>query len=152
LDLSRDVDGALRQLKKTLALEPDFRSAIAISGWVYAQRGHFDEALDANDRMAHAFGRDTPPVLATRAAILALRGDREEARTLRDKAVANGLDAGFEAFVCAALGEFDCTLAALERAIDDRSWFVYQLKVHPMLDPVRGDPRFHRLLERMRLV
>lgn len=152
LDLSRDVDGALRQLKKTLALEPDFRSAIAISGWVYAQRGLFDEALAANERLAEKFGRDTPPVLASRAAILALRGDLDEARSLRDKAVASGLDAGFEAFVCAALGEFECALEALGRAIEDRSWFVYQLKVHPMLDPVRGDPRFERLLKRMRLV
>ncbi len=152
LDLSRDVDGALRQLKKTLALEPDFRSAIAISPGIYAQRGLFDEALAANERMAEKFGRETPPVLASRAAILALRGDREEAGALRDRAVANGLDAGFEGFVCAALGEFDCALAALDRAIEDRSWFAYQLKVHPMLDPMRGDPRFERLLERMRLV
>ena len=151
LDLARDVDGALRQLKKTLALDPDFRSAIAISGWVYAQRGLFDEALAANDQLAEKFGRDQPPVLASRAVILALRGDREEAQSLRDKAVADGLDAGFEAFVCAALGEFDRAIEALDRAIEDRSWIVYQLKVHPMLDPVRSDPRFERLLERMRL-
>ena len=152
LDLSRDVDGALRQLKRTLALEPDFRSAIAISGWVYAQRGLFDEALAANELLAEKFGRNMPPVLASRAVILALRGDREEARSLREQAKVNGLDAGFEALVCAALGEFDCALEALGRAIEDRSWFVYQLKVHPMLDPVRDDPRFTRLLERMRLV
>ncbi len=152
LDLSRDVDGAVRQLKKTLALEPDFRSALAISPGIYAQRGLFDEALAANDRMAEAYGRDSPPVLASRAATLALRGDLDEARVLRDKAVANGLDAGFEGFVCAALGEYDCALDALDRAVDQRSWFAYQLKVHPMLDPVRGDPRFKRLLERMRLV
>lgn len=151
LDLSRDVDGALKQLKKTLALEPDFRSALAISGWVYAQRGLFDEALAANELLAEKFGRDMPPVLASRAVILALRGDREEARSLREQAVANGLDAGFQAFVCAALGEFECALEALDRSIEDRSWFVYQLKVHPMLDPIRGDPRFQRLLERMRL-
>ena len=33
---------------------------------------------------------------------------------------------------------------------DRRGWLAY-LKIEPMLDGIRDDPRFHRLLERMRL-
>jgi hypothetical protein len=35
--------------------------------------------------------------------------------------------------------------------VDDRRGWLAYLKVEPLLDPLRGDPRFGRLLERMRL-
>ena len=51
----------------------------------------------------------------------------------------------------AALGEVDSAFAWLDRAYEERrGWLVY-LAVEPTLDSLRSDPRFRRLMERMRL-
>jgi len=49
------------------------------------------------------------------------------------------------------LGNLDRTLDWAERAYDEkRGWLVY-FKVNPMLDPLRNEPRFRSLLQKMRL-
>ena len=51
----------------------------------------------------------------------------------------------------AALGDADRAFEWLDRAYEERrGWLVY-LNVEPMLDGLRADPRFRRLVERMRL-
>jgi len=50
-----------------------------------------------------------------------------------------------------ALGDHDAAFEALERAYEDRRGWLAYLRVEPAVDPLRGDPRFARLLERMRL-
>jgi len=49
------------------------------------------------------------------------------------------------------LGEPDAAFEWLDRALDDRRGWLAYLKVEPLLDPLRSDARFTRLLERMRL-
>jgi hypothetical protein len=50
-----------------------------------------------------------------------------------------------------ALGETDAAFEELARAhAERRGWLAY-LKIEPMLDGIRADPRFDRLLERMGL-
>jgi hypothetical protein len=51
----------------------------------------------------------------------------------------------------AGLGEADAAFESLDRALEDRRGWLAYLKVEPLLDPLRGDPRFGRLLEKMRL-
>jgi hypothetical protein len=53
--------------------------------------------------------------------------------------------------VYAGLGETDQAFRWLEKAQDDRSWWVAFLKVEPRLDLLRSDPRFPPLLRRMNL-
>jgi len=54
------------------------------------------------------------------------------------------------AVIHAGLGEYEVALAWLEKAYEERNgWMVY-LDVAPSLDPLRGEPRFRRLLADMR--
>jgi serine/threonine-protein kinase len=151
LNLARDVDGALRQLKKALELEPDFTSALALSGYVYAQRGLFDEAFQASDRLEERFGDGDSSVMAIRSAIYALKGESEKARGLLEKALAQGADPGIAGYIYSALGEYDLAFEYLERAVDENSPVTFHLKVEPGIDPLRCDPRFGQLLERLGL-
>jgi serine/threonine-protein kinase len=151
-NLARDVDGALRRLKKALDLEPDFTSAVAYSGYLYAQRGLFEEALTTNDWMVNRFGEGHGRITAHRSAIYALQGADEEARALLDKAIGEqDADPAQIGYIYAALGERDRAFEWLERAVAEKSSFVFHLKVDPAADDLRSDPRFGRLLERMGL-
>jgi serine/threonine-protein kinase len=49
------------------------------------------------------------------------------------------------------LGERSKSLDWLERGCDLRESSMACLKVHPMYDPLRGEPRFQNLLHRLRL-
>ena len=48
------------------------------------------------------------------------------------------------------LGMHDAVLAGLEQAWRERRGWLAYLRVNPIFDPVRGDPRFTALVERMR--
>jgi hypothetical protein len=47
------------------------------------------------------------------------------------------------------LGETDRGFAALHRAIDERDIFMPEIFFDPLLDPLRRDPRFRKVEERM---
>jgi hypothetical protein len=49
------------------------------------------------------------------------------------------------------LGDYPTALTFLETATDRREFSVTALKVHPLYDPLRSEPRFQRLLERIGL-
>ena len=55
------------------------------------------------------------------------------------------------AIVHAGLGHSDQAFAALEKAHTHREWRLVRVKVEPMFDPVRSDPRFANLLRRIGL-
>ncbi|HSG82006.1 MAG TPA: tetratricopeptide repeat protein, partial [Gemmatimonadota bacterium] len=150
-DLARDVDCALHKIERALELEPDFASAVAYSGWIYAERGMFEEAFRANELMAKIWGADAGGVTAHRANIHALMGEQEKGRALLEEAIAQGADPGYVGYVWTSLGESDRAFEWLNRAIDEDSWFIFHLKVHPALDPLRSDPRFDQLLQRLGL-
>jgi hypothetical protein len=50
------------------------------------------------------------------------------------------------------LGERDRAFEWMDRAYEDRRGWLAYLKIEPMLDGVRDDPRFNRLLQRLRLI
>ena len=49
------------------------------------------------------------------------------------------------------LGDKDRAFAWLEKAYQERSYFMANLKVRPIAHPLRSDPRFDDLLRRMGL-
>jgi hypothetical protein len=55
------------------------------------------------------------------------------------------------AMIQVALGDVEASFDLLEKAHEDRRGWLAYLKIEPVLDPLRADPRFQRLLERMRL-
>jgi adenylate cyclase len=53
--------------------------------------------------------------------------------------------------IYAALGDKDKAFAELEKSFAERDWFLSRMKVDPLMDSLRDDPRFKDLLKRMNL-
>ena len=45
----------------------------------------------------------------------------------------------------------DAALTWAERAYDERRGWLAYLNVNPIMDPIRGEPRFEKLVDRMKL-
>jgi TolB-like protein len=56
----------------------------------------------------------------------------------------------FIAITYAALGKKDEAFAELDKAYEDHDWFLERIKVDPMMDPLRGDPRFDEMVKRLK--
>lgn len=90
---------------------------------------------------------------ATLGFALAHAGDLAAARTVLD-ALRSESERAYVSPVAFAtiylgLGELDDAIAWATRCVDERrGWPVY-FRVNPLVDPLRGDPRFTALIERM---
>ena len=56
------------------------------------------------------------------------------------------------AAVYLALGDRDGAIRELQRDYDSRGNWIVQLKVDPVMDPLRGDPRFQELMRKLKFV
>jgi serine/threonine-protein kinase len=152
---AREYDAALEQLRRALAMNPTAEENHRLLGMAYMQKSMYDEAAAA---FREAIASSESPALATAGLgqAAALRGRTREARTILDELYAAGREHYISpvAYVMlhASLGDVDASFEWLERAYADRRGWLAYLRVEPMLDPLRSDPRFLRLLERMRLV
>jgi TolB-like protein/DNA-binding SARP family transcriptional activator len=152
LVLAREYDRAIEQVRRTLEIDPSYPFARRILGILYTLKGQYPEAERELRRVADA----APHIREFRADLayaVALAGRREEARRiLREvESLPDGprkRDAAFSiGRAHVALGELDSAFAWFERA--DWRWPHRGNRYDPALDPVRADPRFARLSQRI---
>jgi serine/threonine-protein kinase len=151
---TRHYDDALDHLRRAIALNPAAEETHRVRGLVHLLRGAYGEA-EAAYREALALTEDSAYAAAGLGATLARAGRGAEARAvlarLEERARTQYVSSVPFAILHLALGDIDRTFAAIERAhAERRGWMAY-LRVDPMLDPLRGDPRFEEWLRRMRL-
>jgi len=149
---ARDYDRALSQFHKTLDIDPSFAYAHAELGLAYEQKGLFEEAVDEFQRGVSLSGGGTY-ALARLAHAYALAGKTDETQSmltqLRDLAKQKYVSPYDFAAIYAALGEKEQAFTWLETAYEQRSHWLTHVKVDPRLDPLRSDPRFQDLLDRI---
>jgi serine/threonine-protein kinase len=151
---ARQPEQALEQLRRALAMNPTAEENHRLLGLAYAQLGRWEEAAAA---FREAIAVSDSPALATAGlgVVAAARGRPEDARAILAElqAQAGQRYVSPVAFVMihAALGESDPAFDWLDRAFSERRGWLAYLNVEPMLDGLRGDPRFRLLQERMRL-
>jgi serine/threonine-protein kinase len=147
-------DRAIAASRRALELDPAFPFAHANLVLTHALRGSHDEALAAIDRASEA-ARHNPPVLAWIGCAQALLGRADEARSviveLRQMASRRYVLPYLFAEIHAALGEKDEAFAWLEKGIAARDPWMIFLKVDPVLESLRTDPRFAGLVRRVGL-
>jgi len=150
LYFARRYDEALCVLRDVLELEPDFYWAHMDMGRVHTELGRHDEAFRELDlafaRMPHK-GR----AAGGRVYALARAGRHAEARALlpdlESRAGSGESTRHSVGLVHLALGDHGAALDWLERGLVEHDRALVWARVHPRLDPLRGEPRFERLLE-----
>ena len=154
LHWARRYDAAVAQLHRTLAIDSSYDLAHAQLARTYVQmRRCADAAAELRGRAAVFAAYYEAAIVGYSAAVC---GRTAEARRILDAMLSRtgrGVYVSPEAIaiVYAALGDKEHAFAWLERALDDRTWSLYLLRVEPMLDGLRADPRFDGLIRRVGL-
>ena len=149
----RRFDQAVAYFEQALELYPDNGHIIFWLSTALAYAGKHEEAVAIYEQLGEIDPRAYSANIQTIIATYALMGRRSEARALLDSLRMEGQifvsDPIYMAEVSSALGEQDAALEQLEIAFENGSMFIYYLKVRPLFDPLRGNPRFKALLRRL---
>lgn len=147
----RQYEQALDLDRRALDMDPSFFLAHVTLGMHYAALRKFPEAVAAMDK-AKAL-EDQPFVIGYAGYAYGMAGKTGEARKLLDdlkqRAKQRHVSSQFMAQIHLGLGEKDLTLQWLEKAFEDRSIVMPWLKMEPMFDPLRKEPRFQELVRRV---
>jgi len=152
LFFSRQYDRAAAQLAKTLDLYPDNAAAHQLFGDVCANRNMQHEAitqwcaaLNLNGRSEDARVLEQTFKTAGFDAAVRTLGERQleelDARRARGEYVA----AAHYVFAHIKRGNLEDALALLPKMAEEPDWFALQIRVNPILDPLRNDPRFDKI-------
>jgi TolB-like protein/Tfp pilus assembly protein PilF len=151
---ARRFDQVADAARKVLEMEPTFAIGHVWLGQAHAAEGRFPEAIASYEAFgAHGGGASRARALVGNA--LARAGDRQAAlavlEELRALHARRPVPAFHLALVQVGLGDRDAAFAALETAFEERADQLPYLGVEPLLDPLRRDPRFEALLDRLAL-
>jgi len=151
---ARQFDQALSTHRKSLEMDQKFSRAHSELGYVLAQLKKPEDAIK-EFQQALAVDKDRVDALAGLGFVYALSGDKKQAEQaierLNELASRRYVSRYYFAVVYSGLGERAQALDDLEKAAEEHfNWLVF-LKVDPVFDSLRSDPRFSALLQRMRL-
>jgi adenylate cyclase len=151
----RHYDHAIEQYQRVLEMDPTYAPALHWLSGVYALTGQDDRAIATAER-AVEYGGEGSLYLGGLGFAQALAGQRENAehtlerlQRLAETEYASACDL---ALVHIGIGKTSRALDCLEQACDEGDPSVRELLVDPTYDPLRSDPRFQKLLRRVRLV
>jgi tetratricopeptide (TPR) repeat protein len=163
LIISRDVgwhyycaglyDQAIKQCRNTLDLAPNFIEAQTLLGLAYVKKDMFAEAIAGLQKAVDLSQSGSNRAMLGYA--YAMSGQREKAQQVLDALNKLSKESYVSPFFIAAiyggLGDKDQAFVWLQKAYHERSGLLVYLKVVPMLDSLRSDPRFRNLAQRLGL-
>ena len=152
---ARRYDEAIEVLTRTIEMDPGFPVAHVLLGEVYSHKGMKEEALAEFQKELESSGGFSPGVDTRIGSAYVRLGMREEAEEVSSRLAVQAREAFVKpsdlAEVLFSLGENDRAFECLEEAFLERDKGVLGLKVYPVYDDVRSDPRFRAFLSRMGL-
>ena len=149
---ARRYDEAIAQLHKTLEMDPGFYIAHLVLGQVLDAKGDRDAAI-VECQKARALN-DDPSVLGVLGRAYGLSGNKMEAEKILDQlkelSKQRYVAAYSFALVYLGLGDKEETLRWLEQSYQDRAGSdIGYIRVDPLVDSLRSDPRFEALAEKI---
>jgi TolB-like protein/Tfp pilus assembly protein PilF len=148
---SRNYNQAIDQFQKTLELDANFPPPHTFLAAAYEQKGMLKEATTAFQKaITVTQGPARTQATAGLGYVYAVSGRKAEARKilaeLQSLSEHRYVPATDTALIYAGLGDKDKAFAWLDKAYEEHSFSLSNLKVEPRFDPLRSDPRFADLL------
>jgi tetratricopeptide (TPR) repeat protein len=152
LYFARRYDQAIEALKKITELDQNYANTYLYLGYCYTGKEMYREAISAYQE-AIRLGDDSPSLQVFLGEAFAKSGEREKAQTILEqlKTSKDYVSPAELAVLYASLGDREQAFAFLEKAFVARDVQLQYLGVDPSFDPLRSDPRFQDLLQRVGL-
>ena len=144
----RDYDGTIEESRKLLELEPNEADAHYYAGMAHTIKGESESAIESFSN-AIELNPDDPYYPAGLAWAYARAGNREKALEYLGQAEAAGVPLKEVGLVYGALGDLDLAFEYLERGYETEPGTLAGVGADPSADPLRGDPRWQALMDRM---
>jgi TolB-like protein/Tfp pilus assembly protein PilF len=149
---ARRYDEAEAQARRTLEMDSHFFLAHYYLGAALQFKGHVAQAVPEYQK-AFDLNKD-PYSLAMLGQAYARNGQKQEAQKilarLNEEAKSHYIAPYAFALVQVALGDKDRAIEALERAYEQgETNYLFVIKVDPLLDDLRGQPRFEALVQKI---
>jgi tetratricopeptide (TPR) repeat protein len=150
----RDYERSLRQVRRALDLDANDIEAHIVMALNYEQQRKYPEAI-AELEKAHQLSDYNPLVLAPLASCYGGAGNKEKALQLLDELNAASAEVYVapisRVMVYLGIGDLENAFQWLEKAAEARDALLCYLKVGPIYDAIRDDPRYTDLLYRIGL-
>jgi TolB-like protein/DNA-binding winged helix-turn-helix (wHTH) protein/Flp pilus assembly protein TadD len=147
-------DEAIREFRDVLAVRPDDTLPLWPLGWALICNHQAEEAIPELEKAVSLTDR-SPGVVSALIWAYAHAGRRADALRLlgelKKRQQTGYIPAGALVHAYLALGDNDEAFSWFERAYEEQSNILIYIKVSPLFDPLRGDPRFQDLVRRVGL-
>ncbi len=154
LYFARQYDQAIEEIKKALKIAPEFFPSHRVLGLVYLEKGMYPEAIKELEKAVDLSGGSLDPLVRLGYAY-AVTGNLDKAMQIINDLKSRSKDKQIPsiafAMIYIGIGDKDLAIELLEKAYEERSGGLIMLKVHPIYDSLRSEPRFITLLKEMNL-
>jgi eukaryotic-like serine/threonine-protein kinase len=158
---ARRYDDSIQQLQSAMPKDPNYGDTYWSLGLAYEQKRMYPEAIAAFQKAVDLSkvseaNEGKPEMLAALGHAYALGGKQSDAKAMIDKLAKLAASHTYVSsygvsLIYVALGDKETAFQWLERAFQERDENFIHLKVDPRLDPIRSEPRFQQLLQRVNL-
>jgi tetratricopeptide (TPR) repeat protein len=151
---NRQFDLAIRMDQKSLELDSSYPVTMINLARGYEQAGMHPQAREIYQKLL-GFAPDDPGLLALAGHEYAVSGDAPAARKIEAQLESmrsqRYVAALYIALVWTGLGDRDRAFQWLDQAYDEDCEYLVYMSTEPMADPLRSDPRFPQLLQKLGL-
>ena len=151
---ARKFDQAIEEASKALIINPDFYLAHNFLGLAYLQKGMFTKAVE-HMKLAEMHSGKSFGTKATLGYVYGKIGNFREAQiildSLKECSKKEYVSPISIARVYIGIGEEEQAINYLEKAFEEKENRLIRLNSNPIYDPLRSNPRYKKLLEKMNL-
>jgi TolB-like protein/DNA-binding SARP family transcriptional activator/Tfp pilus assembly protein PilF len=152
---AREFENSIQAYRVALQEKPDFVTAHAGIGMAFSALQQYDSAIAYYSAASRKLGGTPPVFLALSAHAHGLAGRHEEARrglaALEQMAQKRYVPNEYFILAYLGLGDEQRAIDYIDAAYKARSGGVAYLRVEPVLDSLRDQPRFHAILKKVGL-
>jgi serine/threonine-protein kinase len=145
-------DLAEEQLRKAIGINSKFFLAKGTLSWVLLAQKKYPEAIELIKQVpAKLISKTDMPQGTLLSYAYAISGNIPAAKAALEKTIKENTYGGHTllARTYVGLNDFNMALTELEKALVDKEIYLYFLKVDPMFNPIRNEPKFKELLKKI---